>query len=167
MSAVVRKRNLKRVTLGLAEFAASADPEATFITYALGSCLGITLYDPVARVGGLLHVMLPSSKVDSAKSKTRPGMFVDTGLPHLFHAAYKLGAVKSRLIVKVAGGATRLKNETQRIAARNIAAARKILWQNSVLITAADTGGTAPRTLSLQLADGETIIKTHQRTYAL
>lgn len=167
MSAALQTRKSKRITLGLAEFSTSRDPEATYITYALGSCLGITLYDPVAHVGGLLHVMLPTASVDSAKAKTRPGMFVDTGLPHLFHAAYKLGAVKSRLIVKVAGGATRLKSETQRIAARNIAAARKILWQNSVLITAADTGGTTPRTMSLRLSDGEVTIKTHERTYQL
>ncbi|MFK8000451.1 MAG: chemotaxis protein CheD [Polyangiales bacterium] len=167
MSAPLQSGSRNRITLGLAEFETSRSPDVTFITYALGSCLGITLYDPVARVGGLLHVMLPSASVDPAKAKTRPGMFVDTGLPHLFHSAYKLGAVKSRLIVKVAGGATRLQSETQRIAARNIAAARKILWQNSVLITAADTGGKNPRTMSLRLSDGEVMIKTHQRSYQL
>ena len=167
MSAALQSKTQNRVTLGLAEFASSRDPELTFITYALGSCLGVTVYDPVARIGGLLHVMLPTASVDSGKAKTRPGMFVDTGLPHLFHSAYRLGAVKSRLIVKVAGGATRLQTETQRIAARNVAAVRKVLWQNSVLISAADTGGTDPRTMSLRLSDGKVLIKTHQRSYQL
>lgn len=156
-----------RITLGLGEYGVCQDPHRSFITYALGSCLGITIYDPVSRVGGMLHVMLPASNISPEKAKERPGMFVDTGLPHLFRAAYALGADKTRLIVKVAGGAKRIQCDGQRIASRNVAAVRKVLWRNQVLIHAADTGGTHPRTMSLRLSDGEVTIKSNQQSTPL
>ncbi len=167
MSAAAAQRLGKRTTLGLAEMAVSADPNDSFITYALGSCLGITLYDPVTHVGGLLHVMMPSSSIDPAKAKARPGMFIDTGVPRLFHSAYRMGAVKQRLIVKVAGGAQRLNSDSQRIASRNIAALRNLMWRNQVLLKATDVGGSDPRTMTIRLTDGYVSIKTHGKEKAL
>jgi chemotaxis protein CheD len=64
------------------------------VTYALGSCLGITVYDPVARVAGMLHVMLPLSTIAPDKAVVNPYMFVDTGVPKLFFETYKAGAAK-------------------------------------------------------------------------
>ena len=95
----------KTLVVGVADMVASNDSSAEIVTYSLGSCLGITIYDPVKKIGGLLHVMLPDSKIDSAKAVTAPLMFVDTGVPRLFQAVYNLGADRSRLVVKVAGGA--------------------------------------------------------------
>lgn len=91
--------------VGVADMFVSDNEEDTIITHGLGSCLGIAIYDPVVRVGGLLHAMLPDSKVDPEKAKEKPFMFVDSGVPMLFRACYALGAVKSRINVKVAGGA--------------------------------------------------------------
>src|SRR5580692_9987731 len=95
----------KTFVVGVADMVASNDSSAEIVTYSLGSCLGITIYDPVKKIGGLLHIMLPDSKIDEARAMTAPYMFVDTGVPRLFHAAYNLGADRSRLAIKVAGGA--------------------------------------------------------------
>ena len=81
----------KTLVVGVADMVVSNDSSAEIVTYSLGSCLGVTIYDPVKKIGGLLHLMLPDSKIDAAKAASMPYMFVDTGLPRLFHAAYNLG----------------------------------------------------------------------------
>src|SRR6476659_1620436 len=85
-----------RVIVGVGDFAASRDGASTIVTYALGSCLGLMLHDPVARVGAMLHVMLPDSTINAEKAAENPAMFVDTGVPFAFREAYRLGAVKER-----------------------------------------------------------------------
>lgn len=77
--------------------------EDLLVTHALGSCLGLMIYDPVARVGGLLHAMLPLSKINPQKAQVNPYMFVDTGVPALFNTLYGMGGQKNRMIVKAAG----------------------------------------------------------------
>jgi chemotaxis protein CheD len=84
---------VKRV-VGVAELVVSNQLDDVLITYALGSCLGISIYDPVAKVAGLLHVMLPLSSVSPEKAREKPAMFVDTGVPLLFKESYRLGAKK-------------------------------------------------------------------------
>ena len=149
------------VVVGVADLAATADAGARIITYALGSCLGITLYDPVARVGAMLHVMLPDSTIDRAKAKANPAMFVDTGVPQLFHDAYSLGAVKQRLVVKVAGGAAvHAGTDMFEIGKRNVIALRKILWKNGVMIKAHDVGGNVSRTITLDIATGAVTLRS-------
>lgn len=151
-------------TVGIADMKVSLTPDDVIITYALGSCLGITVYDPVVRVGGLLHVMLPTSATDQTKAQTNPFMFVDTGVPRLFMESYKLGAKKERLIVKVAGGACLNKSEEEdhfQIGKRNFLMLRKLLWKNGVMIKAEDVGGQIARTMSLCIADGEVLIRVN------
>ena len=80
-------------------------PAQILTTYSLGSCLGVTIYDPVSRAGGLLHAMLPDSSINPAKAAEQPAMFVDTGMSALFRAAYELKAEKHRMQICVAGGA--------------------------------------------------------------
>lgn len=140
----------------------SKHPDDVLITYALGSCLGIAVYDAVANVGGLLHVMLPVSTVNPVKAEKNPLMFVDTGVPELFKACYKLGAKKERLIVKVAGGASLQNNEETdqfQIGKRNFLMLRKLLWKNNVLIKSYDVGENFSRTMSLDMATGNVILK--------
>jgi chemotaxis protein CheD len=151
-------------TVGIADMIVLAGKEDLIITYALGSCLGITIYDPVARVGGMLHAMLPTCSSDPEKAQKSPFMFVDTGVPKLFLESYKLGAKKERLIVKVAGGASVNKNPDEdhfQIGKRNCLMLRKLLWKNGVMIKAEDVGGHIARTMSLALADGELIIRAN------
>jgi len=92
------------IIVGIAEMRVSNDPEASVITYSLGSCLGIAIYDPVVRVGGMLHAMLPEAGRGVENVRKSPCMFVDSGVPMLFRSAYELGADKRRIIVKAAGG---------------------------------------------------------------
>ena len=135
------------------------------VTYALGSCLGITVWDPVAGVGGMLHVMLPSSAIDAEKAARNPAMFVDTGVPMLFRRSYELGAKKERLVVRVAGGAHSGATEDDdpfQIGKRNFLTLRKLLWKNNVLVHAHDVGGwQTSRTMRLDLASGEVTVKAN------
>lgn len=147
--------------VGISDFKISNNPGDVVITYALGSCIGISVYDPVARVGGLLHYMLPDSALDERKAKDNPAMFADTGIPTLFKSCYQLGAEKKRMIVKVAGGASILDdNNFFRIGQKNIMAMRKIFWKNNVMIAAENTGENYNRTVRLEMATGKTYVKT-------
>jgi chemotaxis protein CheD len=149
--------------VGVADMKLSAEASDSIITYALGSCLGITVYDAEARVGGMLHAMLPQSSIDSKKAGENPYMFVDTGVPELFRQCYRLGGKKERLIVKVAGGACARGAEEDdyfQIGKRNFVMLRKLLWKNGVLINAHDVGGSCPRTMTLDIQTGDVSIRT-------
>ncbi len=147
--------------VGISDFKISNNLGDVVITYALGSCIGISVYDPVARVGGLLHYMLPDSALDERKAKDNPAMFADTGIPTLFKSCYQLGAEKKRMIVKVAGGASILDDTNFfRIGQKNIMAMRKIFWKNNVMIAAENTGENYNRTVRLEMATGKTYVKT-------
>ncbi len=131
------------------------------VTHALGSCLGLMVYDPVAHVGGLLHAMLPLSKINPQKAEANPYMFVDKGVPCLFKEVYNLGGQKERLVVKAAGcGSPIGKNEMFKIGERNYTVLKKLLWKNNVLLKAEETGGTISRTVYLDITTGRITIKT-------
>ncbi len=148
------------IIVGVADMKASKNTGASLVTYSLGSCLGVCIYDPQVRVGGLLHLMLPESKIDKAKAEANPYMFADTGIPLLFKTVYKLGAAKERLIVKLAGASQILDSAgVFNIGKRNYLAARKILWKNQVLIKSEDVGGNIHRTVRMELATGKISLK--------
>ncbi len=147
--------------VGISDIKVSNSLDDVIITYALGSCIGISVYDPVAKVGGLLHYMLPDSTLDEKKAKENPAMFADTGIPTLFKACYRLGAEKRRMIVKAAGGASILDDTNFfRIGQKNIMAMRKIFWKNNVMITGEDTGANHNRTVRLEMATGKTLVRS-------
>jgi chemotaxis protein CheD len=77
----------QRIVVGVGDLAVSNSQAVALATYSLGSCLVVTIYDPVRRVGGLLHFMLPDSSINTAKAAQQPAMFADTGIPALFRAA--------------------------------------------------------------------------------
>jgi len=132
------------------------------VTHALGSCLGLVVHDPVERVGGLLHAMLPLSKINPAKAEANPYMFVDTGVPVLFKALYEIGGLKSRMVIKAAGCGNPLgKNEIFKIGERNHTILKKLLWKNNILLDTEDVGGTASRTLHFDVATGQTVISSN------
>ena len=133
----------------------------TIVTHALGSCLGLMVYDPVAKVGGLLHAMLPLSKINPDKAKANPFMFVDTGVPALFKALYGIGGQKSRMVIKAAGCGNPLgKNEMFKIGERNYTVLKKLLWKNNILLEAEDVGGSSSRTVYFEMATGQTVISS-------
>lgn len=126
------------------------------VTHALGSCLGITAHDGVARVGGMLHAMLPVATINPEKAKDNPSMFVDTGVPILLRQMLAAGAAKDRLVIKVAGAAARPTEDTDHfcIGKRNYFVLRKILWQHGLMVDSEDVGGDSARTMYLEVGSG-------------
>jgi chemotaxis protein CheD len=151
----------KNVTVDISDAKVSADPVDVLVTYSLGSCIGVSLYDPVAKIGGMLHCLLPEF-TGSANDSGNCFKFADTGVKRLLEKIISMGAVKRRLQVKIAGGAKRLKGVSDRfdIGKRNYLAVRKILWKNAMMIKAEDVGGTIPRTMYLDIADGGVMIRS-------
>ena len=132
--------------------------DGQLVTHALGSCLGVSVFDPRTGVGGLVHFMLPAP----ARGQVVPeGSFLygSSAVPALFRRAYELGAAKERLVVCSAGAAEMIDSgEEVRIGSRNRTLLRKLLWKNSVVLDAEDTGGKEARTMSLSLPDGKVVI---------
>ncbi len=153
--------NGRRIVVGIADMKLGR-PGDLLVTHALGSCLGIVAHDPVAGIGGMLHVMLPSSRINEEKAKQTPWMFVDTGVPMLFDACRRAGAKKDRIVVKVAGGAGRVDQATDsfQIGKRNLVMLRKLLWKNGVLIQGHDVGGKGSRDLHYDVATGTVTVRS-------
>jgi chemotaxis protein CheD len=146
--------------VGVSDMKVTNDSEAILVTYSLGSCIGVAIYDSVARVGGLLHYMLPESSLDQEKARKNPYMFADTGIPALFKAAYQLGAKKQRMKVVVVGGSQVLDQKGLfNIGKRNDIAVRKMFHKNNVIIDYKDVGGTVNRTVKLAVNTGDIWIK--------
>lgn len=153
--------------MGVSDMKVSDKRGDLIITHALGSCLGVAVHDPVACVGGLLHVMLPLSDIDPEKADRNPFMFVDTGFPRLLVECFKTGAQKQRLEIRVAGGANshdRGENDLFQIGRRNFIILRQLLWKNALLVTSCDVGGNNSRTMSLEIGTGKVTIKSQGQT---
>ena len=154
--------------VGISDMCISRNPEDVIITYSLGSCVGLALYDPATKVGGMIHCMLPLSRIDKAKAEANPCMFTDTGVSALIQGLINVGASKSRIVAKVAGGAAPLNtNGMFQIGERNFTVLHKVLWKNNILIAGKDVGGTAARTMSLCINDGTTMIRSNQKEYLI
>jgi chemotaxis protein CheD len=151
-----------KYVVGVADMKLARDPGDVIVTHALGSCLGIAVHDPVTRIGGMLHVMMPLSNVNPEKAKVNPFMFVDTGVPLFFRSLFEAGVVKGRMIVKVAGGASiqEGKTDTFGIGKRNYTVLKKMFWKNGVLIEAEEVGGSCPRTMYLDVDTGRVTLNT-------
>lgn len=147
--------------VGVADMKVSNNPGESLITYSLGSCIGLVIYDPVVRVGGILHYMLPESSIDREKAEKKPFMFADTGIPRLFKAAYTFGAKKPRIQIYVAGGAEILDQKGFfNIGKRNYMALKKMFLKNRVIIDKEDVGGNVNRTVRIEIATGDIFVKT-------
>jgi chemotaxis protein CheD len=145
--------------IGIADLKVSRNP-SKLVTVGLGSCVGIVLHDPSARVGALIHAMLPSVKY--SKSKDNRAKFVDTAVPMAIEEMEKLGARRYRITAKLVGGA-RMFTEYENgafIGDRNIQAAKNILKEHGVKIIARNTGGTIGRTVEFDISTGKVLVKT-------
>lgn len=152
---------MREIVIGISDFKVSDNASDVLITYGLGSCIAIAVYDHVAKVGGLLHFMLPDSNLDLNKAQQKPAMFADTGIPLLFKSCYSLGAEKKRIKVIMVGGASILDDDNFfRIGQKNITAAKKLFWRNNVLVDKEDTGGNYNRTVRLHVSTGKVFVKS-------
>ncbi|EGO63174.1 chemotaxis protein CheD [Acetonema longum] len=149
------------IKVGMADYKVGKAP-ASVITYGLGSCVGIAVYDPVTKVGGLAHIMLPDSL--QARAADNPAKFADTALPAMVAEIIQLGGVKTRLAAKIAGGAQMFSfanaTDIMRIGERNAEAVRLVLKNLNIKLVAEDTGGNYGRTVELKLDSGIFKIKT-------
>ena len=146
--------------VGISDMKVSKEPEDMLITYSLGSCIGLVVWDPVAKVGGLLHYMLPEARLDEKRAKQRPFMFANSGIPLLFKEAYKLGAKKSRMVVKAFGGAQIMDSAgVFNIGRRNYQIMLRLFEKNNITLSKKDIGGSVNRTVSLEVGSGITRLK--------
>jgi chemotaxis protein CheD len=143
------------IVVGISDCKTSKDRDSMLVTYALGSCVGVGVFDPAATVGGLLHILLPDSIMDVQKAGKNPCMFADTGVTQLLKSCLELGAAKSRLRVWLAGGSAVMDDRgIFNIGKRNQLAARKALWKAGLLTLSEDLGGQGSRTVRLDLQTG-------------
>lgn len=144
------------------------EAQSQLVTYALGSCIGLTAYDPVAKIGGMLHYMLPQPAEQGDPKQLKPFMYATTGIPLLWRKLTEAGCVASRLLVVAAGGAEILEGAaSMAIGKRNRTILRKILWKMGVSLSAEDTGGGTARTMTLMLGNGEVRIRSREGEKAL
>lgn len=139
--------------------------EGIVITYALGSCIGITFYDPQVRLGALLHIMLPA-KVDARDANLFK--YADSGIHETVRKLTAFGMLKSRTVVKIAGGAKMFEisgnADFGNIGQRNTAAVKQTLMQEGLRISAEDTGGSYARTMILDVKTGAVSVRSFGRT---
>jgi chemotaxis protein CheD len=143
------------IVVGMADCKIAESAGEVLTTYALGSCIGLAVYDPAVHLGGLLHYMLPDSGIDPMRGSEHPYRFADTGIPLLLDGLYARNASKRRLIVWVAGGADMFGAAGGlEIGKRNYLALRKILWKSGLLIHGEAVGGNRSRTIRLEIGTG-------------
>lgn len=154
----------KQLTVGIADMK-FARQEGVLITYALGSCIGIALYDPMIKLGALIHIMLPEV---CGMGDGNIFKYADTGLAETFRKMEIMGARKPRLVAKIAGGAKmfELKGNSSlgNIGARNIVSVKQILYSEGIRLAASDVGENYARTMTFDVATGKVRIRTYGRT---
>ncbi|MDK2836467.1 MAG: chemotaxis protein CheD [Thermosediminibacterales bacterium] len=152
---------METVKIGMAELAVLKNP-GVLITLGLGSCVGVAVYDPVNKIAGLAHVMLPESPKN--KKVINEAKFADTALPALVNKIQLLGGNNRYLRAKIAGGAQMFvfkdKTDLMRIGEKNVIAVRNILKKLNIKLEAEHTGGNYGRSIEFYSETGKMLIKT-------
>lgn len=148
------------LVVNISDMKLSSDPGDIIVTYSLGSCLGVTAYDPVVKVGGMVHCLLPHASAARDKARQNPYMFVNTGVAMMVRQLIDLGAERDRLVFKAAGGANMRHDTLFNTGLRNFEALEKLLSRNNVTLAASNTGGTIPRTMFLYLDSGRVVMRS-------
>lgn len=150
------------VNVGMGEIHVSNSAGTSLVAPGLGSCIGLTIYDPIAKVGGMAHIVLPDSSTIT-KPITLPGKYADKAIPEILGKMYKLGAKKQNFVVKIAGGSQMFNLEKGanilNVGMRNIIAVKAALNKENLIIKASDTGGNKGRTLKLDVATGSVFMR--------
>jgi len=151
-----------QLPVGMAEIQVAKEGPL-FVCLGLGSCIGLAAYDPVAKVAGMVHVMLPAAFADKAVDK--PGKFADTGVPHLIEQMARLGASRSRILVAMAGGAQVFNFGSDSagkldIGRRNADAVEAQVQALGLRCLGKDVGGNQGRTMTFDSGSGLVKVRT-------
>lgn len=150
----------KVIKVGMADLNICKSPDI-ITTIGLGSCIGLTFYDPITKIGGLVHYMLPDSTQMSNKSNI--AKFADTGIEELLRQVLRAGANRNRLVAKIAGGAKMFQvsgtSNVGNVGDRNALAAKAKLRELRIRLVAEDTGLNYGRTVELHCDTGDFYIK--------
>lgn len=158
----------KQLVVNIADMKISANTEDVLVTYSLGSCVAVVVYDPYKKIGGMIHIMLPESGIEREKDNLNPMKYVDLGVPVLYKELFKYGCKRGVLITSVIGGSNVMdKNKFFNIGERNYLAVRKILWRNNVMINKEDVGGSKSRTVRLHIGSGKVVVSNASEEYEL
>lgn len=144
------------IKVGMADYKTCVSPDG-LTTLGLGSCVGVAIRDPMNKIGGMAHIMLPDSTAIRS-GQHNPAKFADTGITELVNQMEKLGANRSRMVAKIAGGATMFATQhtdTIQVGKRNVEATTAILEKLGIPILANDTGANYGRTVTFFPETGE------------
>jgi chemotaxis protein CheD len=156
-----------RIDVHISDMKVSRKPGVILRTHSLGSCLGLTCYDPVARVAGLIHCLLPRP-MNKDKAEVNPFMYVTSGVPAMIRSMYAQGAVRERLILKAAGCGRMLNVLNQfNTGERNQEALLQLLEFNGMSLATSELGGTNPKTVHLHVDTGRVVIRSRGKEYPL
>lgn len=151
----------RKLTVGIADMKILRG-NGTLVTYALGSCIGLCFHDPKLSLGALLHVMLP---INMETGRTHPLKYADTGIKETLKQLEGKGALRSRLTVKIAGGAKMFEisggNGLGNIGQRNIESVHAILKRENIRLIGEETGGTVARTLMFDVGSGQGCVRSY------
>ncbi len=149
------------VVVDICSYKVLDEPGKVLASFALGSCVAVCLYDPEVKVAGMIHYMLPESKIDPGKAESNPAMFGDTGLPCLFQDFYAKGGKKRRLKCYLVGGASTIDCDGSfNVGRKNVLLARKLFWKSGINVEKEDTGGRISRSVFLSVDDGRVVVKS-------
>ena len=150
-----------KLTVGIADMK-MAQGEGVLVTYALGSCIGLCFHDPRLRLGALLHIMLP---INMETGRTHPLKYADTGIRETLKQMEARGALRSRMTVKIAGGAKMFEiaggSGLGNIGQRNIESVNAILKRENIRLLAQEVGGKVARTLFFDVGSGQGCVRSY------
>ena len=152
-----------KITVGIADMKLARGAGGILITYALGSCIGLCFHDPRLQLGALLHVMLP---LNMEAGRKNPLKYADTGIRETLRQMEAKGASRSRITVKIAGGAKMFDvkgGNLGNIGQRNVESVHTVLKQEGIRLLAEDVGGSVARTLLFGPVSGQGCIKSYGR----
>jgi len=152
----------KSIAANLGEIKVSNDPQVTLSCLGVGSCIALCMYDPENKIGGMAHIVLPISN-NSARAKENPTKYADIAIPELLQQMRQQGAVRSKIVTKISGGAQMFNSASSNTfdtGARNIEAVKKVLAEEVIKVSAEDTGGRKGRTVRLFVDTGSVSVKT-------
>lgn len=157
--------NKQILMVGLGHIQVSKTPGTIIKAMALGSCVGLVVIAPRYRTVGMVHIVLPDSKIDKDRASITPGYFADTGIQALMDEFKKRGVHNRRdMIIKIAGGARVMAaNNSFDIGKRNVLASKKQLWQCQMAPLAEDIGASYSRTMWVEVDTGRVFIESPGR----